>query len=301
MNYKRRTFVKQSGLVLSAAMLPLSCFPDKKSKFKMGLQLFTIRDAMEKDPLGSLKKVAALGYQDLETYGYDVDKDLYYGYKSAAFKQILNDLGLTATSGHYGFSDYFTLSEDAMKRFTDQCIKGAKALNKSYITWPWLAPEYRNIDTFKRLAPKLNQIGEQVNAAGLGFAYHNHGFEFEIVDPQSGKTAYDYILNETDPALVKLQMDMYWVKHASKKSPATLIAENPGRYVMWHIKDMDKETRDYTELGNGSIDYKTILSTINTDALDYYYLEQGSNFAKNSMQSITDSANYFKKHLKKYL
>ena len=94
---------------------------------------------------------------------------------------------------------------------------------------------------------------------------------------------------------------MYWVAHASKLSPKQLIANHPGRFVMWHIKDMDKVTRDYTELGNGSIDYIDLLAHIDTDALEYYYIEQGGNFAQNSMQSITDSAAYFKKHLQKYL
>ncbi len=302
----RRRFVKQSGLLVSASLLPTSCWSSEKkempkaikSKYKMGLQLFTIRDAMAKNPLESLKKVAALGYEDLETYGYDGDKDLYYGYKSSEFKTILEDLNLTATSGHYGFSDYFEKSDEELKKFVDQCITGAKALNKSYITWPWLAPEYRTLEHFKLLAQKLNQIGEQVNAAGLGFAYHNHDFEFTEHD---GKIGYDIILNETDDDLVKLQMDMYWVEHASKLSPSEWIAKQPGRYVMWHIKDMDKVTRDYTEMGNGSIDYVDLLSKIDTDALEYYYIEQGGNFAQNSMQSITDSAAYFKKNLKKYL
>jgi len=112
---------------------------------------------------------------------------------------------------------------------------------------------------------------------------------------------YDIILNNTDASLVKLQMDMYWIKHASKLSPADWIAKQPGRYVMWHIKDMDKQTRDYTELGNGSIDYIQMLSTINSDALEHFYIEQGGNYATNSMQSITDSAAYFKKHLQQFL
>ena len=296
---KRRSFIKKAGLLTSAAVLPLPNFAfSTPPKFKMGLQLFTIRDAMAKDPLDALKKVAALGYQDLETYGYDGDKDMYYGYKSADFKNILDDLQLTTTSGHYGFSDYFKSSDDELKRFVDQCITGAKALNKSYITWPWLAPEYRSLENFKILAGKLNNIGEQVTKAGLGFAYHNHDFEFT---DHHGEQGYSSILYDTDPELVKLQMDMYWVAHASKLSPKQLIANHPGRFVMWHIKDMDKVTRDYTELGNGSIDYIDMLSNIDTDALEYYYIEQGGNFAQNSMQSITDSAAYFKKHLQKYL
>lgn len=264
----------------------------------MGLQLFTIRDAMAKDPIGSLKTVAALGYADLETYGYDVNTDSYYGYKAREFKKILDDLNLTASSGHYGFSDYFEKPKEDLERYVDQCIVGAKALDKSYITWPWLDLKFRTIDNYMLLSEKLNAIGEQVTDSGLGFAYHNHDFEFT---DHHGQTGYDIILTETDPQLVKLQMDLYWVVHSSRFSPAELIANHPGRYVMWHIKDMDKVTRDYTELGNGAIDYVAMLSKIDTDALEYYYLEQGGNFTENSMQSITASAAYFKKHLQRYL
>ncbi|WP_394749008.1 sugar phosphate isomerase/epimerase family protein [Spongiimicrobium salis] len=296
---KRRSFVQQSSLALSALMIPLSCTSNKNTpKYKMGLQLFTIRDAMEKDPLGSLKIAAALGYQDLETYGYDVDQGTYYGYKAAEFKNILEDLQLTASSGHYGFSPFLERPMDELRRFVDQCIVGAKALDKSYITWPWLAPEYRSLEKFKVLSERLNHIGEQVTKAGLGFAYHNHDFEFT---DHGGATGYDIILRDTDPSLVKLQMDLYWVMHSSPLSPAELIAKQPGRYVMWHIKDMHKLSRDYTELGNGSIDYTTILPEAERAGLEFYYLEQGGNFAKNSIQSITDSATYFKKHLQHYL
>lgn len=286
-------------MATAATLIALPDFALKtRPKYQMGLQLFTIRDAMEKDPVGSLKKVADLGYADLETYGYDVATDSYYGYKAKAFKQILDDLNLTATSGHYGFSDYFEKSDENLRSYVAQCIEGAQALDKKYITWPWLHPQYRTLENFKLLAEKLNTIGEQVAAAGMGFAYHNHDFEFTAY---SGQTAYDIILKRTDPQLVKLQMDLYWVMHSSQSSPAELIARHPGRYVMWHIKDMDKNTRDYTELGNGSIDYRGMLSGINTDALKYYYLEQGGNYAHNSMQSIADSASYFKKHLQRYL
>jgi sugar phosphate isomerase/epimerase len=264
----------------------------------MGLQLFTIRDAMAKDPVATLKQVKALGYEDTEIFGYDGAKGTYYGMKAADFKKLLDDLQLTATSGHYDFSSYFNQPMDKLLGYLDQCIEGAKVIDAKYITWPWLAPEYRTPDNFKALADKLNQMGERVQAVGLGFAYHNHDFEFT---PHNGTTGYEIILGETDPELVKLQMDMYWVVRSSNSTPAKLIAANPGRYVMWHIKDMDKVTQDYSELGNGSIDYMKMLSAIDTDALEYYYLEQGGNFATNSMQSIADSAQYFKKHLQKYL
>jgi sugar phosphate isomerase/epimerase len=108
-------------------------------------------------------------------------------------------------------------------------------------------------------------------------------------------------MRETDPKLVKLQIDLYWVMHSSKLSPAALFSKQPGRFVMWHIKDMDKVTRDYSELGNGSIDYTVILPDAQKAGLQYYYLEQGGNFAKNPMQSVADSAAFFKKNLEKYL
>ncbi|MCW5515262.1 sugar phosphate isomerase/epimerase [Muriicola sp. Z0-33] len=296
----RRSFLQKSGVLLSATMLPLSTFAIKPAhKYKMGLQLFTIRDAMAKDAVGTLKKVKALGYEDLEIYGYDENNGSYYGFKSARFKEILDDLGLTTTSGHYGFHPFLLKSASELERYVDQCIEGALALEQSYITWPWLDPENRTIEKFKLLSGKLNTIGEQVNKAGLGFAYHNHDFEF--ID-HNGQNGYDIILEETDPDLVKLQLDLYWAVHSYPGKPIDLIKRQPGRFVMWHIKDMDKVTRDYTELGNGSIDYTKIIPYAEPlSGLEYYYLEQGGNFAVNSMQSITDSAAFFKKHLQKYL
>lgn len=285
----------------SAAVLPISNFAmtnSKKHNFKLGLQLFTIRDAMEKDPIGSLKLVRDLGYEDLEIYGYDGEKDTYYGYKTAEFKKILADTGLTTSSGHYGLHDFYDKPDEDLMRYVDQCIQGAHTLEQDYVTWPWLDPKFRNIEGYKKLSEKLNRVGERVTKGGLGFAYHNHGFEF---DDHNGEIGYDIVLKETDPNLVKLQLDWYWVMHSSKLKPADWIAKDPDRYVMWHIKDMDKVTRDYSELGNGSIDYNSILPEASQEGLKFYYLEQGGNFATNSIQSITDSIVYFKKHLQKYL
>lgn len=284
---------------MSGALLPIPTFEfGVASKYKMGLQLFTIRDAMAEDPTDSLKKVAIIGYQDLETYGYEPGKDEYYGFKSKEFKGILDDLNLTTSSGHYDFSNYFDQSDEAMERYVDHCIVGANALDQTYITWPWLHPKFRTIESFKLLPEKLNRIGEQVTKAGLGFAYHNHDFEFT---DHNGEHGYEIILKETDAQLVKLQLDLYWAMHSSKLSPAELINKQPDRFVMWHIKDMDKVTRDYTELGNGSIDYNVMLPQIDHSGLQYYFLEQGGNFAENSMLSIAESASFFKKHLQKHL
>ena len=287
----RRKFVKTSGILGATLVLPLSCISTTKSpKYKMGYQLFSVREEMAKDPLATLKALKKMGYQDFEAYGFDEKKEMFYGYSVEDFKQTLDDLGLSMTSGHYGFSGYLEKSEDELKHFVDQCIKAAKIMNSKYITWPWIAPEQRTIDNFKLMSNRLNIIGEQVNKAGLGFAYHNHGYEFE---DHNGENGFDIILSETDPALVKLQMDMYWVMHSSKYTPKKLVNAQPGRIVMWHIKDMDKITRDYTELGNGSINYLNLLPDPTESGLEYYYLEQGGNFAENSMKSAEDSAAYF--------
>ena len=291
---KRRNFLNQIGLLGGISLAGLSIEAcNSFSKYKMGLQLFSVRDAMEKDPIETLKKLKLMGYEDFETYGYDPNTNKIYGLNISDFSQILKDLGLSTTSGHFGFSDYFNSNEDKLKWFVDSCIEASKKLKASYITWPWVHPDQRNSESFKILANKLNQIGEQVNSAGLKFAYHNHGYEFE---DWNGTTGHEILIRVTDPDFVKLQMDMYWVVH-SGKTPKELVDQHPGRYTMWHIKDMDKITRDYSELGNGSIDYAKLLPDSEKSGLEYYYIEQGGNFKYNSMKSAATSAKFFKKNL----
>jgi sugar phosphate isomerase/epimerase len=295
----RRHFLKTSTSLLSAPVLTLPGFCDAAPvKYKMGLQLFTVRGPLATDLVGTIKKISSIGYEDSETYGYNPEQGTYYGLKASAFKELLAEHKMITTSGHYDFTKYFNKPSDELLRYTDQCIEGAHALGQHYITWPWLDPAFRNLENFRVLSGKLNDIGERVNKAGLGFAYHNHDFEFT---DYNGENGYNIIMRETDPALVKLQLDLYWVMHSSKLSPSELISRQPGRFVMWHIKDMDKKSRDYSELGNGSIDFTKILPEASRAGLQYYYIEQGGNFAKDPIQSITDSAVFFKKNLEKYL
>lgn len=291
----RRTFIKQIGALAAFASIGLSF--RSKPKYKMGLQLFTIREPLKNDVKGTLKQVAALGYQNLETYGFDPAQKKYYGYHAKEFQKILSDLNLTTTSGHYDFNTLLNKSNDDLDRYVDQCIEGAHAIKQDYITWPWLDPQSRTIEKFKLVAEKLNRIGERMKGSKVELAYHNHDFEFI---EQDGKIGYDVIMNETDPKLVKLQIDLYWAVHSSKLSPHELFLKQPGRYVMWHVKDMDKKTRDYTELGNGSIDYKPILPDAKMSGLENYFIEQGGNFAKDPMTSIADSAAFWKKNLEMY-
>jgi len=299
---KRRNFLGNTGLAVAATVLPISCAmaesPNATPKYELGYQLYSIRDEMAKDPLATLKALKAMGYVHFEIYGYDPVADTIYGYEPKAFKKVLDDLGLTVTSGHYGFADYLNKSEAEMTQFVDKCISCSTALDSPYITWPWMAPEQRNLETYKSLPPILNKIGAQVKAAGLQFTYHNHGFEFDDYD---GENCYDMILNQTDPDLVKIQVDMYWVMHAATTTPKELVEKHPGRFVMWHIKDLDATNRDYTELGNGAINYINVLPDPVESGLVYYYIEQGGNFAVNSTQSARDSAAYLKEHLQHML
>ena len=291
----RRDFIKQTGLAVTAASFGLASFSSPKAKkYKMGLQLFTIREAMAEDPLKALKTIAGFGYQDTEIYGYDGPSKSFYGMPATEFKKVLEDNSLESTSGHYDFINYFNSPKDELLRYTDQSIEGAHTLGQKYITWPWLDPESRTIEKFKILADKLNLIGERVNKSGLGFAYHNHDFEF--ID-HNGQIGYDIIMQNTDPDLVKLQIDLYWVAHSSTRTAHELFLEAPGRFVMWHIKDMDKVNRNYTEMGNGSIDYTKILPDASLSGMEYYYIEQGGNFTKDPIKSVKDSADFFKKNL----
>ncbi len=295
----RKKFIETLGVLGTSTLLPLPSFAMfDKPKFKMGLQLFSIHKNMTKAPKATLNAVKLMGYEDFEIYGFNEKKETFYGLKSSEFKKILEDLEVTASSGHFGFYPYLNKPNDELKKYVDQCIKGAYTLGLKYITWPWISPEQRTMDNFKILSQKLNVVGEQVTDAGLGFAYHNHGFEFE---DHNGENGYNIILKETDPTLVKLQMDMYWVMHSSSLTPKELVKNQPGRYVMWHIKDMDSVTRDYTELGNGSINYVEILPNPTASGLEFCYIEQGGNFTHNPMKSAADSATYFKKHLQQYL
>lgn len=164
----RKIFIETIGILGASTLLPLTSYSMfEKPKFKMGLQLYTINENMNKDAITTLKAAKSMGYEDFETFGFDSKKGTFYGYESSEFKKILEELQVTASSGHFGFSSYLNKSNDELKRFVDQCIKGAQDLDLKYITWPWIAPEQRTMDNFKIMSKKLNVIGEQVTSAGL--------------------------------------------------------------------------------------------------------------------------------------
>lgn len=295
----RRKFLKSSAAIGALSVLPLNLLScESGPKYKLGYQLFSIRDEMEKDPLTTLKTLKAMGYQDFETYGFDIATNTIYGYDPNDFKTILADLELTVSSGHYDFNAFLDRSDKELQDYVAASIKAASTINNSYITWPFIAEQYRNREGYELLARKLSLIGKQVTDAGLGFAFHNHGYEFADLGDVTG---YDIITDSTDPDHVKLQLDMYWVMHQGITTPKELVEKYPGRYVMWHIKDMHKVSRDYTELGNGSIDYHSVLPDPKKAGLEFFYIEQGGNYTVNSTESARASAKYFQKELQQYL
>ncbi len=262
---------------------------------KMGLQLFTVRAPLAADFIGTLRRIQELGYQEVETYGFDPAAVAYYRLPAKDCAARFQEFGLTPISGHYDFNKFAAAPLDDLNRYVDACIVGAKALGHRYITWPVLDLPSRPLEAFKAVVDRLNGVGERISKAGLQFAYHNHGYEFVS---QDGQVPYEILIKSTDASLVKLQVDLYWLAHDSQQPARYWFDKAPGRFVMWHVKDMHKVSRDYTELGNGSIDYTQLWPLRAQSGMKHYFVEQGGNFTKDPMQSITDCAAYVKQFLR---
>ena len=285
----RRTFIKQSGLAAAGALL-IPSFAFKAPK-KIGIQLYTLRNELPKDVTGVIKKVALAGFKEVETYGYSA-KDGFWGLNAQAFNTLLKQNGLEAPSGHYSMDSFM---KDGNAEPLKRSIEAANITGGSYVTVPYLDESIRkNLDDFKKIAARLNQAAELCKVSGLKLAYHNHDFEFK---PYGTTNGYTIMLKETDPDLVKFEMDLYWVVR-SGNDPVKLFNAYPGRFTMWHIKDMDKKDRTLnTEVGNGSIDFKSIYKHAELAGLKHAYLEQENNYVPDAIHSIKESYVYMSKQL----
>ncbi|MBZ5855667.1 sugar phosphate isomerase/epimerase family protein [Flavihumibacter profundi] len=288
----RRSFLKQAGLITPAVMLmPDMLWADKK-KHAIGIQLYTLRELIVKDPKGILDKIAAAGYTEIEPFGYNGGK--YYGMPVKEFAAYSASLGLKAPSGHYMPQKYLYEDSEAGNAEIKDFIAAAVEMKHEYLIIPWLHPEHRQLDDFKRLAGKLNQAGEWCKKAGLQLGYHNHDFEFKSYD---GKTGYDILTTQTDQDLVKFEMDLYWVSFANQ-DPEQLFNKLKGRVPLWHVKDMDKADRSkQTEVGNGQIDFKAIFKFAAVSGMKHFYVEQENNYIPDPVSSIQSSAKYIKANL----
>jgi sugar phosphate isomerase/epimerase len=244
-----------------------------------GLALYTVRDAMGKDPKGTLKAVADAGYAYVEAAGYADGK--FYGMEPVAFKSFLDSLGLEPKSTHMGG---VTLDN------ADEQIAAAKAAGFQYFVIPvppmgmfTFGPDGMGMKgTPAELVSILKTIGEKCTAAGLKLLYHNHDFEF--IAMKDGTILTDYILENTDPAHVNYQMDLFWVTKAGV-DPLTYFEKYPGRFKSWHVKDMN-DSSQFAPVGTGNIDFKRILAEKSKSGMEYYLVEQDNTFALDPLEAI---------------
>ncbi|MGF2414835.1 sugar phosphate isomerase/epimerase family protein [Ferruginibacter sp.] len=286
----RRTFIKQSGL-LSAGLMMTPSDLLKKQKIA-GIQLYSVRDEIVKDPKAVIKKVAGAGYNEVEMYGLSAENK-FYGLTVTELAQVLKNNNLKSPSGHY-MPEKFLFENgngDDVKNF---CEVG-HALGHKYIIIPYLAAERRKtIEQYKALAERMNKAGEICKTANLQLAYHNHDFEF--ID-MNGEHGYDMFLNNTDRNLVKMELDLYWVVRAGY-DPVTMFKKHPGRFELWHVKDMDKADKTKnTEVGNGTVDFKNIFANAKLSGVKHYMVEQENNYAPDIFTSIKTSCSYTKNKL----
>jgi len=288
----RREFIKQSGLFLAAAALaPSFACSINKPTTNVGLQLYSLGDIIGTDIKGIIAKVAAIGYKEVETYGYSI-KDGFWGLDAKAFHQLLNENGLKAPSGHYEMDGFISdKNNDEIKTY----IEAANIIGSEYVVVPYLQePLRKTADDFKKIAAKLNEAGELCKAAGLRVAYHNHDFEFTKF---GNTTGYEILLQNTDKKLVDFELDLYWTTKSGIDAPA-LFKANAGRFAMWHIKDMDKQNHMVnTEVGQGLVDFKSIFKEAKLAGVKHYYVEHEFNYKPDELGSIKTSFNYVKNEL----
>lgn len=287
----RRSFILNSSMAAAAALLVPSFACVASDKKSVGLQLYSLRDELPKDVKGTIAKVAKAGFKEVETYGFSI-KDQFWGLTPAEFKKLLDDNGLTAPSGHYGLGSYLT---DGNTEELKAAIAAAKVLGSEYVTIPWLDESIRkSADDYKKIAIKINEAGKLAKEAGIRLAYHNHNFEFE---KQGDTTGYEILLKGTDKNLVDFELDLYWVVR-SGNDPIKLFKENPGRFTMWHVKDMDKTNPALNaEVGTGSINFKPIFADAKLSGMKHFFIEHETNYKPNPMESVAASCAYIKKEI----
>lgn len=293
----RRNFLKQSGIAALAGLaLPrlgqaaLSAY--LPAQRPAGLQLYTLGDLMVKDPVNTLKQVAAIGYREVESAGSE--KGNFYGYEPKEFAKIVKDQGLHWRSAHVGGAPFSpqqimkmakTAQDSArIKSYLERQKNRPKALNlkDNYQELAEKAAEgglsylvcssipVSTLDEIKVAVEVFTKTGEACKKVGVQFAYHNHVTEFDTVE---GHRPFDYILSHTDKNQVKMELDLAWATKAGQ-DPVQLFREHPGRFPLWHVKDLSRDSKEPTEVGNGIIDFKRIFDQAGESGLKYFFVEQ---------------------------
>ncbi len=258
----RRLFLSRfvrgaAGALCLSRTKSISSALSPKKLTTIGAQLYTVRRELEEDFEGTLARVAALGYREVEFAGY-------FNHEPKEIKESLARHGLAAPSAHFDLA--------AWRGDLQPLIDAAHAVGHEYLLLAWTPPEERGtLDDYRRLAELCNRAGEHLGLAGLQFAYHNHDFEFTQID---GRVPYDLLLERMDAKLVKLEMDLYWIVKGGGK-PVEYFAKWPGRFPLLHVKDMDATAKRYfTEVGRGVIDFKNIFAHAGRAGVRHYFVEQ---------------------------
>src|SRR4029077_11032940 len=241
---------------------------------RVGLQLYTVRDLMKKDFEGTIAKVAQIGYKEVEFAGY-------YDRSSQDVRAILEKDGLTSPSTHVGY--------DICEKKWSETWDAAHTIGHSFVVCPWIDEKQRKTpDGWKRAAELFNRAGEASQKAGIQFAYHNHAFEFEPSEALGGEFPYDFLLAETDPKLVKMEMDLCWIT-VGGHDPLEYFNRYPGRFPLVHVKDWSTKApagNDYggatgakskpghiADPGQGEVDFKRIFAASDNAGIQHYFVE----------------------------
>ncbi|MBL7740190.1 MAG: sugar phosphate isomerase/epimerase [Chitinophagaceae bacterium] len=296
MQYDRRKFIKLTGSITtglalgSAGSMSLfsSCANGAGSIDTFGLQLYSLRDDMPKDPKGVLKQVASFGYKQIESYQHD-ELGIFWGMGHKEFKKYLDDLGLSILSTHHGVINGFPDNRSDFEKTAAECAE----TGMKYIFCPWLGAQ-KTLDDYKRKAELFNQCGEICKKAGLRFGYHNHEYTFQMLE---GQMPQDVLMQNTDPALVDFEMDIYWVVTAGQ-DPEALFKKYPNRFRLCHVKDRMKNTdeREATcTLGEGIINFPKILKTARDNGMQHFIVEHERYDGTTPLKAVEADAAYMKK------
>jgi len=282
----RRTFLINSGIMTAGTLVGADAFAGGFNKKIIGLQLYSLRDELQEGLSGVFKKIAAAGYNSVEMYGYSA-KDAFFKTSAKEVAVLLKENKIISPSGHYQL--------DLFNNDGQQTIDAASELGHKYIVIPWFPEEQRNsLDDYKLIAERINKAALLCKQNNIKMAYHNHDFEFKKWE--GDVTGYDILLKECHQSLVDFELDLFWVVTAGL-DPIKLFEQHPGRFKMWHVKDMDKtDSKQQTEVGSGSINFKSIFAKAKLSGLEYFYVEQ-ENLPVPGDENIKKSINYLKKHI----
>jgi sugar phosphate isomerase/epimerase len=260
---KKRNFISVLLLVAVSSLIITAFYSCKPKQKNIGLQLYSIRDSIMRDVPGAIAKVSKMGYKFVEPAGYRDGK--FYGMEATDFKTLCESNKLPVLSSHTGQALPDSANWEKVMTWWDECVAAHAAAGVKFIVQPFMGEEaYRSLDTLKMYCDYFKTIGEKCNAAGIRFGYHNHDKEFST--QLEGQTIYDFMLQNTDPAKVMFELDLYWCVEGGA-NPVDYFNKYPGRFELWHIKDKE-------EVGaSGMMDFPAIWAAAAQSGMKYGIVE----------------------------